>query len=137
MELAPLTIPEPAATAQGIHLKMLSVAIGQVPAATDMDKYLRGKAAAEATYLARVDQYGKAFDDVYLDAAAKVLGSRPADTIDAEARLETFAQDRRSAHDEALLRLFHQRELQLCFLADIPQNKRLQRFLMEPIAKLD
>jgi hypothetical protein len=135
--LDPLVIPEPAATAQSIHLKMLGIAIEQVPAATEMDKYLRSKAAAEATYLARVDQYGKAFDDAYLDAAGKLLGSRPGDTIDAEAKLEAFAQNAGPEHDEALLRLFHQRELQLCFLADIPQNKRLQRFLMEPIAKLD
>jgi hypothetical protein len=65
------------------------------------------------------------------------LSSLPADTVDAEAKLEAFARDAGPEHDEGLLRLFHQRELQLCFLADIPQNKRLQRFLMEPIAKLD
>jgi hypothetical protein len=135
--LPPLAIPEPAAGTESIHLKMLSLAIDQIPAAGEMDKYLRSKAAAEAAYLSRVSQYGGAFDAAYLDAVEKLLGARPNDTIDAEARLEDFVHKAGPEHDEALLHLFHMRELQLCFMADIPQNKRLQRFLMEPIAKLD
>jgi hypothetical protein len=125
------------ATAQGIHFRMLGIAIGQIPADTDMNTYLRSKAAAEVAHLARVDLYGKAFDEAYLDDVGTLLGNRPKDVIDAEAKLEAFVHAAGPEHDETLMRLFHQRELQLGFLADIPQNKRLQRFLMEPIAKLD
>jgi aminoglycoside phosphotransferase (APT) family kinase protein len=135
--LPPLATPEPATSVETIHLKMLSLAIDQIPAAGEMDKYLASKAAAEAAYLSRVNQYGRAFDATYLDAVATLLGSRPTDTIEAETRLEEFVHKAGPEHDKALLRLFHMRELQLCFMADIPQNKRLQRFLMEPIAKLD
>ncbi|HTJ62946.1 MAG TPA: phosphotransferase [Alphaproteobacteria bacterium] len=135
--LPPLAVPEPVTTAESIHLRMLGLAIDQIPAAGDMDKYLRSKAAAEATYLSRVNQYGATFDAAYLDDVEKLLGTRPAGTLEAEAKLEAFAQKAGPEHDEALLRLFHMRELQLCFMADIPQNKRLQRFLMEPIATLD
>ena len=137
LTLNPLPAPEPAATAQSIHFKMLGIAIDQIPADSDMNIYLRSKAAAEAAHLARVDLYGKAFDEAYLNDAAKLLGDRPTDVLDAEAKLEAFVHAAGPESDEALMRLFHKRELQLGFLADIPQNKRLQRFLMEPIAKLD
>ena len=135
--LDPLPKPEPTATAQSAHFKMLAVAIDQIPVDTDMDRYLRSKATAEAAHLARVDLYGPAFDDSYLNDVERLLGTRPKDILDAEARLEEFVHAAGQESDEALMRLFHKRELQLGFLADIPQNKRLQRFLMEPIAKLD
>jgi hypothetical protein len=135
--LDPPPTPEPAATAQSIHFRMLGTTIGQIPVDSDMNTYLRSKAAAEAAHLARIDLYGKAFDEAYLNDVAKLLGDRPTDVLDAEAKLEVFVHAASPESDEALMRLFHKRELQLGFLADIPQNKRLQRFLMEPIAKLD
>jgi hypothetical protein len=137
LTLEPFVPPEAAATAQSVHWRMLSRAIEQVPAEGELNLYLRGKAMAEAAHLARMDRYGAAFDRTYLDDVERVLGTRPRDVLDAEARLEAFVHRAGPQFDETLMRLFHRRELQLAFLADIPQNKRLQRFLMEPIAKLD
>jgi hypothetical protein len=137
LTLEPFTVPAPAPTAQSIHWRMLGRAIEQVPAEGDLNLYLRGKAMAEAAHLARVDRYGARFDLAYLDDVERLLGARPKDVLDAEAKLEAFVHAAGPESDETLMRLFHRRELQLAFLADIPQNKRLQRFLMEPIAKLD
>jgi hypothetical protein len=137
LTLEPFTPPAPVATAQSIHWQMLNLAVEQVPAEGELNLYLRSKAMAEAAHLARVDRYGAAFDRAYLDDVERLLGTRPSDVQDAEARLEAFVHSAGPEFDETLMRLFHRRELQLAFMADIPQNKRLQRFLMEPIAKLD
>jgi aminoglycoside phosphotransferase (APT) family kinase protein len=128
--------PEPVTSPQTMHLKMLALAVDQLDAATDMDRYKRSKAAAEVTYLQRQDAYGAAFDAAYLEEIGTILGNRPATLDEGEARLEAFVQADNGKNDAALLRLFHRQELRQCFLADIPQNKRLQRFLREPIASL-
>jgi aminoglycoside phosphotransferase (APT) family kinase protein len=137
VKLDPLPEPEPVTSPQTIHLKMLALAIDQVPAATDMDRYLRSKAAAETAYLQRQDRYGAAFDRAYMDEIAELVGATPANMADAEARLEAFVQKAGPELDVPLLRLLHRQELRQCFLADIPANGRLQRFLREPIAPLD
>ena len=131
-----LAEPEPATSPQTLHLKMLALAVEQMDAVTDMERYKRSKAAAEVAYLQRQDAYGTAYDTAYLDEIGSILGSRPATIAEGETRLEAFVQADNGRNDAALLRLFHRRELRLCFLADIPQNKRLQRFLREPIASL-
>jgi aminoglycoside phosphotransferase (APT) family kinase protein len=128
--------PEPVTGPRTMHLKMLALAVEQMDAATDMDRYKRSKAAAEVTYLQRQDAYGAAYDAAYLDEIGIILGSRPATIAEGESRLEAFVQADNGKNDTALLRLFHRQELRQCFLADIPQNKRLQRFLREPIALL-
>jgi hypothetical protein len=132
------TLPEPEAVTgpQTLHLKMLALAVEQMDATTDMQRYKRSKAAAEVAYLQNCDQHGAAFDAAYLDEIGALLGSRPATVAEGEARLEEFVQADDGKNDAALFRLFHRQELRLCLLADIPQNKRLQRFLREPIASL-
>jgi aminoglycoside phosphotransferase (APT) family kinase protein len=137
VKLDPLPEPEPVTTPQTIHLRMLKLAVEQMDAGTDMERYKRSKALAEIAFLQRQDQYGDAFDRAYLDEIAALLGGRPADMAEAEARLESFIRKAAPQSDAALVKLLHRQELRLCFLADIPQNKRLQRFLREPIALLD
>jgi len=134
--LETLSEPQPVTGPQTLHLKMLALAVEQMDATTDMQLYKRSKAAAEIAYLQNVDRYGAAFDAAYLDEIGALLGTRPATVTEGEAALETFVQADNGKNDEALLRLFHRQELRLCFLADIPANKRLQRFLREPIASL-
>jgi len=136
---APLeTLPEPEAVTgpQTLHLKMLALAVEQMDATTDMQRYKRSKAAAEVAYLQNVDRYGAAFDSAYLDEIGALLGTRYATVTEAEAALEAFVQADNGKNDAALFRLFHRQELRMCLLADIPANKRLQRFLREPIASL-
>jgi hypothetical protein len=135
--LDPLPEPAPVATPQTTHLRMLNVAVEQMAVATDMERYQRSKALAEIAYLQQQDRYGAAFDAAYLDDAAAVLGERPATVLEAEVALEKFVQAAGPEADRDLVRLFHRQALRQCFLADIPQNARLKRFLREPIAPLD
>ncbi len=137
VKLEPLPEPEAVSSPQTIHLKMLALAVEQMAATTDMERYKRSKAMAEVAYLQRQDAYGAAYDSTYLDEAGDILGTRPSKIAEAEARLEQFVQNAGPESDAALLRLFHRQSLRQCFLADIPQNKRLQRFLREPIAQLN
>jgi hypothetical protein len=134
--LETLPEPEPVTGPQTLHLKMLALAVEQMDAATEMARYKRSKAAAEVAYLQNQDRYGAAFDAAYLDEIGAILGRRPATIAEGEAKLEAFVQADDGRNDAALFRLFHRQELRQCFLADIPQNKRLQRFLREPIASL-
>jgi len=131
-------MPEPVAVTspQTLHLKMLALAVEQMDATTEMEIYKRSKAAAEVAYLQRQDWFGAAFDAEYLDEIGALLGARPATIAAGEAELEKFVQADNGKSDAALLRLFHRRELRLCLVADIPANKRLQRFLIEPVASL-
>jgi hypothetical protein len=136
VKLPSIAAPEPTATPQTLHLKMLALAVDQMDATGEMEVYKRSKAAAEVAFLQNYDCWGAAFDAAYLDEIGALLGARPASVIEGEAALEKFVQADNGKSDEALLRLFHRQELRLCLLADIPANKRLQRFLLEPIASL-
>jgi hypothetical protein len=101
-----------------------------------MERYQRGKAEAETAYLARRARFGGALDRADRADLLAILSDAPADADEAEAALEAFVQSAGPEWDERLLRLLHRRAMRQCFLADIPQNLRLKRFLRESIAPL-
>jgi hypothetical protein len=135
--LNPLVEPAEATTPRGIHLRMLANAIGQIETSSDIERYKLSKVAAEAAYLDRCDRYGAALDAEYLADLRDTLGLEAGDPIDAEAKLEAFVHQAGPEWDARLVGVFHRQSLRQCFLADIPQNGRLRRFLREPIALLD
>ncbi len=134
--LDPLDEPPETRTFDSIHLKRLTLAVEQIPAAGDMEKYLRSKALAEAAFLERRDRYGAALDRAWRADLRDILPRVPDDPAETEAILEALVQGAGPQWDERLLRLFHRQALRQCFLADIPQNGRLKRFLRESIAPL-
>lgn len=135
--LAPFVEPPVALTPRSIHFNMLANAIAGIAAPTDLDRYKLSKVSAEAAYLERCNRYADALDAAYLTDLRDTLGLEAADPIDAEAKLEAFVHEAGSEWDKPLLGVFHRQALRQCFLADIPQNGRLKRFLREPIAILD
>lgn len=65
-----------------------------------------------ARHLERRDEIGDAVEAADLDDLEAVLGARPHDWRDGEAKLERFVlDDVTGSHDEALVRLFHRRNL--------------------------
>ena len=65
-----------------------------------------------ARHLQRRDEIGDAVADADLDDLEKLLGTRPDTWREGEAKLEAFVlDDTTGAHDEALVRLFHTRNL--------------------------
>jgi aminoglycoside phosphotransferase (APT) family kinase protein len=134
--LDPFLEPEPTTNADSVHLRMLAHAIERIPASGDMERYQRGKAEAETAYLARRARFGGALDRADRADLLAILSDAPADADEAEAALEAFVQSAGPEWDERLLRLLHRRAMRQCFLADIPQNLRLKRFLRESIAPL-
>jgi aminoglycoside phosphotransferase (APT) family kinase protein len=125
--------PPEAGGAGDIHLKRLALAVEGIPVAGEMEAYRRGKALAEIAFLDRRDRYGAALDQAYETDLRSVLGDVPDNP---DTALESFVHAAGPEWDERLLRLFHRQALRQCFLADIPQNGRLKRFLREPIAPL-
>jgi hypothetical protein len=135
--LAPFVEPAPVTTPQTIHVTMLANAISQIETANEMERYKLSKVSAETAYLERHDRWGAALGAEYLNDVRDTLGIDATDPIDAEAKLETFVHAAGPEWDERLVGVFHRQSLRQCFLADIPQNGRLKRFLREPIASLD
>ena len=83
--------------------------------ATD-DEYMRYKLRTMfrlARHVARLDEIGDAVSNDDLDDLHKLLGRRPTSWFEGEADLERFvlANAGNATHDEALLKLFHQRNL--------------------------
>ena len=65
-----------------------------------------------ARHLQRRDEIGDAVDDADLDDLERLLGARPHDGRDGEAKLEAFVlADTAGRHDAELVRLFHKRNL--------------------------
>jgi hypothetical protein len=66
-----------------------------------------------ARHLQRVNEIGDNCADAELDDVTQVLGYRPDNWWESDAALETFvlADADTGAHDEALVRLFHRRNL--------------------------
>jgi len=93
--------------------------------------------SAETAWLDRYDRWGATLDAAYLADIRTTLGIDAGDPIDAEAKIEAFVHQAGPDWDERLTKVFHRQALRQCFLADIPQNGRLKRFLREPIASLD
>jgi aminoglycoside phosphotransferase (APT) family kinase protein len=134
--LDPFAAPAEHEGPDAIHLSRLVHEIAQIPANGDMAVYQRSKALAEATFLDRRHRYGAALDRDYRADLQSVLGVVPENEREAEAALEAFVRNAEPDCDERLLRLFHRQAMRQCFLADIPQNGRLKRFLRESIAPL-
>ena len=85
-----------------------------------------------ARHLARVDEIGDAVIEADLDDLAELLGRRPATWWEGDEALERFvleavAADDRS-HDEALVQLFHRRNLRVHMQLGPPGSKMVQHF---------
>jgi aminoglycoside phosphotransferase (APT) family kinase protein len=87
-----------------------------------------------ARHVARLDEIGDAVADADLDDLHELLGRRPASWREGEAELERFvlADAAAGRHDEALLRLFHKRNLRAQTLLG-PAGSAMARHL--PIQK--
>jgi hypothetical protein len=80
------------------------------------DEYVRYQVRTlfrTARHVARVDEVGDGFDAADLDDLRLLLGHRPDSWLEGEAELERFvvANADSSAYDEALLQVFHRRNL--------------------------
>ncbi|MHB8465969.1 MAG: phosphotransferase family protein [Acidimicrobiales bacterium] len=89
------------------------------------DDYLRHQLRISfrlARHLMRVDEIGDAAAAADIDDVHALLGRRPADWFDAEVELERFvlADAAEGRHDEALLSLFHRRNLRAQMLNGPP-----------------
>jgi aminoglycoside phosphotransferase (APT) family kinase protein len=118
IELPTVEMPDPARTrvsAAHAHLVDTLRSIGTDAADTGNEvlAYRVRGAFRLARHLMRVDEIGDQLIDADLDDLHRLLGRRPADWFDGEAELDGFvrADAGEGRHDEALLVLFHRRNL--------------------------
>jgi aminoglycoside phosphotransferase (APT) family kinase protein len=112
VELPGAEMPEPRRSRGGSAHRHLVRALQSMPAA---DEYLRHQIRISfrlARHLQRLDEIGDAVSEADLDDLHALLGRRPRDWFEGEAELERFVlADSEGRHDEALVRLFHRRNL--------------------------
>jgi hypothetical protein len=104
-----------------------------------MERYRLRGAFRVAQHLARCDEIGEAITEADLDDAHQVLGHRPASWFEGEVELEQFvlADAAVGRYDEALLPLFHRRNLRAQMLngpagSAMARHNPIQRFPLGP-----
>jgi aminoglycoside phosphotransferase (APT) family kinase protein len=134
-EIPSVELSEPAPTRDAIVHDALAATLRTLAADDDVARFRRDSTAAMADYLGRVDRYAPAIEAAYLDDAAGVLGSRPADWVAADAALEAFVLDAGPEQDVALLQLFIRATLRrLLLMSPILTTGKISR--IEPLAQL-
>ena len=121
IDLVTVDMPEPRVSeAEPGHLAMVR-ALRNVSAD---DRFLQHELRTLfrlARHLQRRDEIGDAVADADLDDLEVLLGNRPDNWREGEAKLETFVlDDTNGSHDEALVRLFHTRNLRAHMLLGPP-----------------
>jgi hypothetical protein len=111
----PAVVPSP----NGRAARALLGSLATLTPDDGFDDYQHDVAVRTARYLETVVDYGDRLAADDLDDIAGVLGVRPTDWIEAEARLERFVESAGSEHDAALVALFFRRIMR-------------QRSLLEP-----
>ncbi|MEM7140036.1 MAG: phosphotransferase family protein [Actinomycetota bacterium] len=86
-----------------------------------------------ARHLARRDEIGDAVEAADLDDLERLLGARPHDWRDGEAKLERFVlDDATGAHDHELVRLFHRRNLRAHMTLGPPGSAMTHHHTIQP-----
>lgn len=112
LELPTVDTPEPRFSTADVGHQHL---VGALRSISTDDKFVSHELRTLfrlARHLQRRDEIGDAVESADLDDLELLLGSRPQNWRDGEARLEAFVlDDRNGAHDDQLVRLFHKRNL--------------------------
>jgi aminoglycoside phosphotransferase (APT) family kinase protein len=113
LELPTVEMPEPRGSRAASSHAHLVRSLRLLETDDDFVRYKVRIAFRLARHLERRDEIGDALDLADLDDLHSLLGSRPATWRDGEAVLERFvlADADAGRHDEALIRLFHRRNL--------------------------
>jgi len=110
IEPAPVVLPEPAPTRRSPAHGWLAERL-QPGEDGGYDAFERAAEWRVAEYLRRADLYGPAVEAIDLDEAERLLGVRPSDWRDAEARLEQAVLEAGPERDAELCRYFLQQML--------------------------
>lgn len=112
MALPDVTVPDGRPSRFAAPHQHLARSLRNISADDEFVAYQTRIAFRLARHLARANEIGDAVLEADLDDAATVLGERPASWEEGEAELERFVlSDTAGRHDEALLSLFHRRNL--------------------------
>jgi aminoglycoside phosphotransferase (APT) family kinase protein len=136
MPLAYPVVPDPVKSPANGAVFALNAALGlEAGGAAGRDSvaaYRDGVRVAIGQHLDRIDQWGAAFEQEYLDDAAALLGARPASVEDANAQLEELVKQAGPDLDETLLRVLHRRVCRQAWLLAIPST-HYRKGLIEPL----
>jgi aminoglycoside phosphotransferase (APT) family kinase protein len=115
VELPGVEPPEPRSTRQDAAFAHLVRSLRGVRTDDPLLQHELRLAFRTARHLQRANEIGDAVAEADLDDLAELLGRRPESWSDGDAELERFvlADATRGEHDEALLQLFHRRNLRV------------------------
>jgi aminoglycoside phosphotransferase (APT) family kinase protein len=134
VELPTVDVPEPRESRGTVVLEHL---VRNLSAVQTDDEYLRYQLRTMfrmARHAARIDEIGDAVSEADLDDLHQLLGHRPESWLEGEAELERFvlAHADESEHDEALLVLFHKRNLRAQVLLGPPGSAMARHARIQP-----
>ena len=111
LDLPEIDLPDPTHTRSSVALEKLVQTLRSVDIDDEYQRYEVRMAFRLARHAQRSDEIEDALNAADLDDLAALLGSRPADWHQGEAALEAFVLADDGRHDEALIALFHKRNL--------------------------
>lgn len=135
VELPTVEMPEPRESRAAVALGHLVANLMAVPTDDEFLRYRLRTMFREARHIARMDEIADRTAQDDLDDLHRLLGHRPESWLEGEAELERFvlADAETGTHDEALLAVFHRRNLRAQMLlgpagSAMARHARIQRF---------
>lgn len=111
IDLPEIELPEPSRSRASVALEKLVQTLRSVDIDDEYTRYEVRTAFRLARHAQRSDEIEGELNAADLDDLATLLGTRPSDWHAGEAALEAFVLADDGAHDEALIQLFHKRNL--------------------------
>jgi Phosphotransferase enzyme family len=131
-------LPAPRPTPlEDLALNKLIFEIDRLPLSETLADWQRSTIASVPRYLRNQLHYGVWVQEQELDELVEILGSRPADVVDADKKLADFVRQAGPELDTQLLKLFYRRLLRLCHViaGPDPAPDHLVLMKVEPILK--
>ena len=115
--LEDLELPAPRPSPlEEMALTKLAADLHRLPLTETFASWQRGILASVPEYLLNQARYRRWAEDADLDDLQGLLGTRPADLVDADRQLVAFIRTAGPEHDAALTRLMHRRLLRQCLI---------------------
>jgi aminoglycoside phosphotransferase (APT) family kinase protein len=134
VELPTVEVPEPRRTRHDAAFAHLVRSLRGVRTEDPLLQHELRLAFRTARHLQRANEIGDAVAEADLDDLAELLGRRPGSWSDGDAALERFvlADAGRGEHDEALLQLFHRRNLRVHMMLGPAGSSMVAHFPTQP-----
>lgn len=140
VELEEMELPEPHVTPwEDMATEKLESELGRLPTSATFEPWQRDVLLSLPRYLRSQARYGRWMEEGELGDAAALLGSRPANVVEADRAMKDFVRTAGPERDADLIRFFYRKIMRLCLMLAGPGAPRdhLLFIKVEPILNVD